>query len=287
VVKQQLLSALSVAGSMDVSLSREWLTADGRSRSRITALVRDATGDPVSGHSIRFTLLGSNGSLRIVQGKTDSRGRAYADYIAGTLIGQVQIEVRDLTNGQVSVVSVELRPDAPAEIRLVAEPAEVIVRGESTVVAEVKDANGNPNSDVDVIYDISLGSGELSSGTASTDDEGVASVQFTAGEKPGLVTVRGTVVSRVPTEEEMSAAKGALFLFGLAEVPDRPEVVRWLVEPGDSVVEGQDLVVLEDRSGADYTVKSPRDGTVSVFTAEEGDRVEYGQTLGYIIEEPE
>ncbi|MDT8365928.1 MAG: Ig-like domain-containing protein, partial [bacterium] len=287
VVTEPKVSALSVTGSMDVSLSRDWLTADGRSRSRITAVVKDASGKPLSGHHVRFTLLGDNGSIREVQGKTDSRGRAYADYIAGTLMGQVQVEVRDLTSGMVAIVPIELRPDAPAVIELAADPGEVVTGGQSTVMAKVTDTNKNPNRNVDVLYDISVGEGTVSSPSVATDEKGNASVTFTAGDKPGLVTVRGTVISREPTAEELSAAEGAIFLYGLEDDPGRLEVIEWLVKAGDEVVEGQDLVVLEDRSDNSYTVVAPRDGTVSTFVAEERDRVEYGDTLGYIIEQPE
>jgi biotin carboxyl carrier protein len=282
VVTEPVARALSVAGSLDISLSREWLTADGRSRSRITALVKDVSGNPMSGHSIRFTLLGDNGSIRVIQGKTDSRGRAMADYIAGVIMGQVQVEVRDLTSGMVVLVPIELRPDAPAEIVLVADPAEVVTGGESTVSAKVTDANGNPNQNVDVLYDVSVGTGSVSSPNVATHEDGVASVVFTAAD-PGLVTVRGTVISREPTAEEISAAEGAVFLYGLDEEPGRLDVVEWLVEPGDEVVEGQELVTLEDRSDNLYTVLAPRDGIVSIFVAEERDRVEYGDTLGYIL----
>jgi len=283
VITKPTARALSVAGSLDVSLSRDWLTADGRSRSRITAVVEDASGNPTSGHSVSFTLLGENGEVRVVQGKTDSRGRATADYIAGTVMGQVQVEVRDLTSGMVALVPIELRPDAPAEIALVADSSEVLTGGQNTLTATVTDANGNPNSSVDVIYNISVGNGELSSSSVATDEEGNASVVFTAGDSPGLVTVHGTVISREPTVEEISAAEGAVFLFGLDEDPGRLDVVQWLVEPGDEVVEGQSIVVLEDRADITYTVVAPREGTVATFVAEERDRVEYGDTLGYIL----
>ncbi len=287
VVTEPIARALSVAGSMDVSLSREWLTADGKSRSRIAAVVKDADGEPISGHNVQFTLLGENGEIRVIQGKTDSRGRAFADYIAGTVMGQVQVEVRDLTSGMVAIVGIELRPDAPAEIILIADPAEVVTGGESTVSAKVTDANGNPNSSVDVLYGIASGSGSVGSPSVATDEDGVALVAFTAGDTAGLVTVRGTVISREPTAEEISAANGAVFLYGLDEDPGRLEVLEWLVKAGDEVVEGQELVTLEDRSGTVYTVVAPRDGIVATFTAEERDRVEYGDTLGYIIEQPE
>jgi len=274
--------ALSAAGSMDVSLSREWLTADGRSRSRITAVVRDDSNQPLAGHNVQFTLLGDNGQIRVVQSKTDARGRAFADYIAGIVMGQVQVEVRDLTSGMVAVVGIELRPDAPAEIELAADPGEVETGGQSTVSAKVTDANGNPNSNVDVLYDVSAGEGKVSAPSVATNDKGVATVKFTAGDVPGLATVRGTVISREPTEAEISAAEGAVFLYGV-EDPGRLEVVEWLVKADDEVVQGQDLVVLEDRSGASYTVVAPRDGTVATFTAEERDITYYGDTLGYIL----
>ncbi|MDF1524704.1 MAG: hypothetical protein P1S59_00300 [bacterium] len=283
VVTEPKVRALSVAGTMDISLSREWLTADGRSRSRITAVVRGADGEPVSGHTVRFTLLGDNGSIRVVQGKTDSRGRAFADYIAGIVMGQVQVEVRNLTSGMVTVVPIELRPDAPAKIVLLAKPGEVTTGGETKVTARVTDANGNPNSSVDVLYEIAAGTGEISAVSVATDGEGIADAVFTAGNFPGIVTVRGTVTSRVPTDDEISAAEGAVFLYGLDEDPGRLDVVQWLVKAGDEVMEEQELVLLEDRVDNVYTVVAPRDGIMSVFTAEVRDRVEYGDTLGYIL----
>jgi len=211
----------------------------------------------VSGHSVRFTLLGDNGSIRTIQGKTDSRGRAYADYIAGTVMGQVLVEIRDLTSGMVALVPIELRPDAPADIVLSADPGEMITGGETLVTARVSDANGNPNSSVDVLYELTVGAGEISSASVATDDDGVASVVFKAGDTGGIVTVRGTVTSRAPTTEERDA--------------------------GDEVIEGQELVVLMDRYDDVYTVRSPRDGIMSVFTSQERDQVEYGDTLGYIL----
>jgi biotin carboxyl carrier protein len=289
-VKNPAARALAVAGSMEVSLSRDWLTADGRSRSRITAVVKDVDGNPLEGDEIAFTLIGDNGKIRAVKSRTDSRGRAFADYIAGIVIGQVQIEVRDMTSGLVAVVSIELRPDAPAEISLTAEPAEIYIGDAdgSLITAKVTDANGNPNANTDVLYEVITGGGSMSADSAVTDEkDGIAEVSFLPGDEPGVSTIKATVMSRPPTEEEIAAAEGAIFLYGLDEEPIRLEVLEWLAEPEDEVVEGQDLVVLEDRRGDMYIVKAPRDGILSVFTAEERDRVEYGQTLGYVLPLPE
>ena len=87
--------------------------------------------------------------------------------------------------------------NAPAEIGLSAEPGEVEVGGETVVTARVSDANGNPNSSVDVLYEIAVGTGELSSASFATDDEGIAAAVFTAGTIPGIVT--DTLRNRVPS----------------------------------------------------------------------------------------
>ena len=128
----------------------------------------------------------------------------------------------------------------------------------------------------------------MSAPSAVTDEkEGIAEVSFLPGDEPGVSTIKATVMSRPASTEEIASAEGAIFLYGLDEDPGRLEVLEWLVEPKDEVVEGQDLVILEDRRGDTYTVKAPRDGILSVFTAEERDRVEYGQTLGYVLPLPE
>jgi biotin carboxyl carrier protein len=153
-------------------------------------------------------------------------------------------------------------------------------------MALVTDVNGNPNNNVDVLYDIVSGSGIMGADTVATDQDGQAVVTFT-GSEPGVATIKGTVMSRVPTDEEVSAAEGALFLYGLDEDPGELEVIKWLAKPGDEVTRGQSLVILEDRQDNKYTVTAPRDGILSVFMAEEKDDVEYGDTLVYVIEAAE
>ena len=290
VVKPPIAVALAAAGTLEVSVSRDWLTADGRSKTRITAVARDADGNPVKGNRVEFRLVGDNGRIKTVRSKTDSKGRALADYIAGIRIGQVQVEVRDLTSGLSATVSIELRSDAPAEIALTADPPELVVGdGDgSTVSAKVTDANGNPNTDTEVLFQVMAGEGNLSADAVLTDNrDGVAQVIFWPGEVPGISTVKATVTSRAASEEELSAAEGALFLYGLDKDPGRLYVDEWLAEPGDEVVRGQGLVILVDRRDNLFTVASPRDGKLSIRSFEEKDEVQYGQTLGYVLVEPE
>ncbi len=289
-VKNRNVRLLAERGSLEVTASRDWLTADGKSRSRITARVLDPDGRPLSGDQIRFSILEGRGSIKVLQSRTDGTGRAWADYIAGTTIGQVQIEVVDLTNGLSSVIAIELRADAPAEITLTADPPEVFIGDKqgTTIKAKVNDINGNPNWDTEVLFAVVGGDGGLSANKGVTDKrEGVTEVTFVAGSKAGVATVRGTVTSRVPTEEELSVAEGAVFLYGLDKDPGVLTLKEWLVDPLAEVTEGQPLAVLEGRDGEIFGVKAPRTGTLSVRVAEEGDEVRVGDTLVYVVEPEE
>jgi hypothetical protein len=288
-VKDPSVSRLLAArGVLEVSASRAWLTADGSSRSRITARVLGTDGKPVQGDSVTFTLAGDRGQIRVISARTDSSGRAYADYIAGTIIGEVQIEVRDLTMGLSATLSVELRADAPAEIILRAEAPEVLIGGKPTAIfAKVSDINGNPNSSTDVQFVLASGDGALSSGSAVTDaKEGKASITFTPGSRAGVATVRATVVSRLPGAAELAAAGGAVFLYGLADDPGELTVKEWKAEAKDQIVKGQDLVVLADRRGGLYVVKAPRDGILSVIGTEKDEAARMGDTLAYVLPLP-
>lgn len=60
-------------------------------------------------------------------------------------------------------------------------------------------------------------------------------------------------------------------------------VHEWLVESGEKIAFGQELLVLTGRNNTVYTVTAPREGIMSMFTARERDRVEYGDTPGYVL----
>ena len=86
-----------------------------------------------------------------------------------------------------------------------------------------------------------------------------------------------------PNAAEVAAGEGAVFLFGLTADPGVLTVDRWMVKAGTAVTKGQAVVTLKDKEGKSYTIVSPRDGQISVFTAENGYEVTYGGTLGYVV----
>jgi len=58
-------------------------------------------------------------------------------------------------------------------------------------------------------------------------------------------------------------------------------VAQWLVAPGDEVAKGQALVTLEGGKGT-WTLTAPAPGTFVREVKHKRDRVELGDTLGYV-----
>jgi hypothetical protein len=199
--------AMEAGYEITVTSSDEWLTADGKSQARITALVTLA-GKPVEGHRVGFALSGG-GSIRTVGEKTDRRGEARAVYTAGKKIGVALITATDETVGISGSVSIELRSDAPAKIKIKITPEKLPADGRSTadLLVLVTDINDNPNDNVEVEYRITTGGGSLRDEKGLTDRNGENTVEYRADRTPGTVTFGITVRSTVPTEEELTKAR--------------------------------------------------------------------------------
>jgi pyruvate/2-oxoglutarate dehydrogenase complex dihydrolipoamide acyltransferase (E2) component len=58
-------------------------------------------------------------------------------------------------------------------------------------------------------------------------------------------------------------------------------IVEWLVEPREEVTKGQPLVTLEGGNGT-WTLPAPEKGVFVRETKHKRDRVELGDTLGYV-----
>lgn len=58
-------------------------------------------------------------------------------------------------------------------------------------------------------------------------------------------------------------------------------VIEWLVDPGSSVVVGQELVIVETEK-AEVALESPASGTVEIVAPASDDEIPVGATLAYI-----
>jgi hypothetical protein len=204
----QEVSGKAVGYAITVTSSDEWLTADGESRARITALVtRD--GLPVEGHRVSFRVSLGSGSIRALSDTTGEDGKSRAVYTAGRKIGVALISAVDQTVGISGYVQIELRSDAPAKIAVTIVPDHLPADGRSTAEVEVTvtDINDNPNEGVEVEYQVAIGSGRLRRLEKTTDKNGTSTAEYVAGRTPGRVTVEVIVRSAVPGEDEMLAAR--------------------------------------------------------------------------------
>lgn len=200
-------SAAADAGyQIVVKASDAWLTADGKSQTRVTATVTMA-GKGVKDHKVNFTVSGV-GSVRTVSDTTNSRGEATAIYTAGKKIGIVQVSAEDLTVGISGSVAIELRSDAPAKIYIEIKPDRLPADGRSTadLLVLVTDINDNPNDGAEIEYQVDGGSGRLREDKGLTDRRGESTNEFVAGRSAGVVTIGLTVRSTVPTPEELAKA---------------------------------------------------------------------------------
>jgi len=206
-------SAAADAGYQIVVKARDaWLTADGKSQTRVTATVT-LGGGPVEGHRIDFKVTGV-GSVRAVNNTTNRNGEATAIYTAGKKIGIVQVSAEDLTAGISGSVAIELRSDAPAKINIEIKPDSLPADGRSTadILVQVTDINDNPNDGAEIEYLLVKGSGRLREDKGITDRDGKNTNEFVAGRTPGVVTFELTVRSTMPTPEEKAKAEDLALL---------------------------------------------------------------------------
>jgi len=205
---EPVVTPLAAEGyAIEVTSSDDWLTADGRSRARITARVT-RLGEPVEGHRVAFAVTGG-GSVSTASGTTGRDGRARAVYTAGTKIGVALVTATDLDVDISGSVAIELRSDAPAKLVIRIDPERLPADGRSRadVLVTVTDINDNPNADVEVEYALAGGGGRLDDDRTTTDRRGETGTRYVAGGSPGPVRIEITVRSTTPTEEELRSAR--------------------------------------------------------------------------------
>lgn len=266
------------------------LTADGRSTSRVKVWLTDLSGSPIAGARVAFALGNENGRLRVIRGTTDAKGVAEADYRAGTSIGQVTVTASAAEYGVTASVQILLLADAPAKIELVASTAKLVANGsdKATLSIRVSDVHDNPNDSVPVTFALLQGSGRVSAAQIVTNRLGEGNVTFTAGTTAGLAVIEARHTSRAPTDEELMRVYGTVFVPRWYERQERDRMAlgEWKVKTGDKVEKGQVLVTLDTRTGARDLV-APAKGVFVREVRHERDRVELGDTVGYVEIDPE
>ncbi|MBN2373710.1 hypothetical protein JXL19_07985 [bacterium] len=275
------------------------LTADGVSTSMITAQLADISGNPEKkeGLKISFHLSDeNNGTLSYPREvHTDSYGQASIRYTAGIIRGTVTIaafcESNDRYNGACSAVDIALMSDAPAILKIHADPNYLTANGseESTVKVWVADINKNSVQQAVVeFYILQDGMGRLSDITRTTDFNGLANCTYTSpalsGYLPAVATIQAKITSRVPDGEEMAKALGTIFvplIYTELKADEELKILEWLYKKGDDIKEGSPIVRISTQKG-DFSLNAPVSGQLIQIKRHRREGVRLGQTLGLI-----
>ncbi len=161
-----------------------------REAATIQATVTDANINPVAGQTVTFSFItntsGANlSSLTVVTGPD---GRASITYTAGSTPGTDTIRAR-LTNGVEGTVEITVEGREIEAINVSAGADTIVADGESSVAIRATAVDNNEVGIPGITVSFTTTAGRLSSRTAITDDNGVATVDLISATKMGTATV--------------------------------------------------------------------------------------------------
>lgn len=175
--------------------------------------VMDQTGAPVAGMTVNFTVLSGGGSVTGGSVATDASGIAsVGSWTLGTAAGP---NVLNASAGTLSPVAFTATGTAGAAATLTKSAGDNQNGTAGTPVAvppsvTVKDANGNPKSGVVVTFAVASGGGSVTSGSATSNAAGVATVgSWRLGAAPGINTLTATATGLPAVTFTASAVKPA------------------------------------------------------------------------------
>jgi adhesin/invasin len=182
-------------GSITIASVSPSIIANGTSNTTIRATVKDTSGNNIAdGTLVSFTT--SAGSLSSPTATT-TNGVASVTLFSATIVGSAKVTAA--SGGATASVTVQFVPGPASTLALTASPNNIRAdrTSTSTLRASARDAHGNAVADGEVIsFDVQVGSGTLSSPTATTSG-GVATVTYTASGTEGTETVRARATSGI------------------------------------------------------------------------------------------
>ena len=166
-----------------------------------SVVTRNATGAPVAGVTVFFTILSGGGSVAQPSAVSNAQGIASAGAwtlgsTTGTQLLSAQVAQAGVTNNPL-VFTATATGGAPASVAAISStqqttPVSSLVASPPSVI--VRDAAGNAVANVSVVFAVTSGGGQLTGATQTTNAQGVATVgSWRVGAATGTNTVTATV----------------------------------------------------------------------------------------------
>ncbi|MCC5824829.1 Ig-like domain-containing protein [Alkalimonas sp.] len=206
------------------SMLLEWLTDN------VPNANRDVLFSSTRG-SIANTEAGLSAQSVVAEATTDGDGQAQV-YVQSAFAGLATISARGGDNEVSTQKLIEFVATNPTKMEVQAFPAQLVPGDSSSIRAIVRDANNNPvkNQLVAFSLDNSAG-GSISSGTATTNSQGVATTSFTADLTTGSgvegenLIISASLVSNSAVTDSTDIAVGGrtlFFRFGTSNIVETP-----------------------------------------------------------------
>jgi len=180
-------------GEITLESGTESLIADGNASTAIRATVLNTNGTPVQGVEVDFST--TLGTISPASETTDSTGIAEVTLKAGSFGGIATVTAD--AQGYKAETDVQFTAGTPGKVSIVSRPGLVKPGGTSTIRARLIDGMGNPIEGETLTFDayINVSGGGLDSIQQSTDANGRATVEYTAGTLEGNDWIRVTSAS--------------------------------------------------------------------------------------------
>lgn len=198
--KSTSFSATAVAGPPDsllkVSGDNQSAPAGAALPESLVVKVADRFGNPVSGHTVSFSVLTGGGSVSPSSGGTGSNGRFATRWTLGSTPGTQTLEARTASTTKGSPATFAATALA-GSVEIYEGNGQTGLVGYAVNVApavRVVDVQNRPLAGVVVDFAVSSGGGSVSGATQVTGADGVARVgKWTLGSTPGTNTLTATV----------------------------------------------------------------------------------------------
>ena len=210
------------------------LPADSASKARVSLVVKDANGNVLKGRRFKLTLATTDEYTGLVgagnfgkdvgatvealwQGQTDAWGTVEFDYKAGFAAKTVILAAKDLESGGVAVdyitsykeASIDIMLTPPRSLAAARRGLQYVIKIEATrtvltadgqsrsvIRATVTDPGGKAVAGDNVVFTLSSPNGSIRTIEGVTNASGVATAEYIAGKKIGIVVVTATDIMR-------------------------------------------------------------------------------------------
>lgn len=166
-----------------------------------SVIVKDQNGSPMGGETVTFAVVSGGGSVSGATVTTDASGIATVG--SWTLGPATGANVLNATSGTLAGVEFTATSTAGAAASLARNAGDNQTAAAGSAVpippsVVVKDANGNPKSDVSVTFAVVSGGGSITGATAVTNAAGVATVGSWTLGSAGVNSLSATVTGLPP-----------------------------------------------------------------------------------------